>query len=168
MGLWRVPEKILLPAEPGGIGAFEFNGRLAGWDQVMAYAQAHYFWPSPAATPEVRSNTAVLFRFDADGVLKSVDFETARYDPQDPERSYRRSRVLLAGLVNRVQREGWVSADILVRPFYVVVDGLATGLIYHTAGEDEGEESEYSEEEVRLVPFDMIFRRPWTTGAYDT
>jgi hypothetical protein len=27
MGLWRVPEKILLPAEPGGVGTFEFNGR---------------------------------------------------------------------------------------------------------------------------------------------
>jgi hypothetical protein len=48
------------------------------------------------------------------------------------------------------------------------VDGLATGLIYCTEGEDESEESDYSPEEVRLVPFDYIFYRPWTTGDYST
>jgi hypothetical protein len=76
--------------------------------------------------------------------------------------------VLLARLVQQVQAEGWVSADILVRPFLVKLDGLATGLIYRTDGEDEGGESDYSPEEVRLVPFDKIFHRPWTDGRYDT
>jgi hypothetical protein len=168
MGLWHVPEKILLPAEPGRVSTFEFNGRLPNGDQVMAYAQAQYDLLSPSSPPFPRGHTAVLFRFDADGTLKSVEFESTGHDPQDPDRSYRKSRELLAKLVRPLQAEGWVSADILVRPFFVRVDGLATGLIYRTAGEDEGEESEYSEEEVRLVPFDKIFHRPWTDGNYDT
>ena len=65
-----------------------------------------------------------------------------------------------------------MSADILVRPFIVIVDGLETGLIYMTDGEDESEQeenfSEYSPECIRLVPFDKIFYRPWNTGEYDT
>lgn len=167
MGLWRVPEKVLLPAEPDfSPSTFEFNGRLANGDQVMAYAQARYHRLGAMDTPELRGHTAVLFRFDADGVLKAVDFESAGHDPQDTERSYRRVRVQLAGLVRKVGREGWESSDLLVRPFFVRVDGLETGLVYRTAGEDEGEE--YSEEEMRLVPFDMIFYRPWTTGEYST
>jgi hypothetical protein len=52
------------------------------------------------------------------------------------------------------------------------VDGLGTGLVYRTEGEDEAEGedegSEYSPEEVRLVPFDDTFYRPWTNGLYDT
>lgn len=168
MGLWRVPEKVLLPAEPGGVGTFEFNGRLADGDQVMAYAQARYYQAGALDTPELLGYTAVLFRFDAEGTLKAVDFASTPFDVQDRDRCYRRARVLLAELVKKVEQEGWVSADILIRPFFVRVDGLETGLIYRTTGEDEGEESEYSEEEVRLVPFDKIFHRPWTTGSYDT
>jgi hypothetical protein len=164
MGLWNVPEKVLLPAEPGLVSTFEFNGRLANGDQVMSYAQARY----TMNPPNLQGYTAVLFRFDVDGVLKAVDFASVGHDPQDPDHSYRQARTLLAGLVRKVEAEGWVSADILVRPFYVVVDGLATGLVYRTSGEDEGEDSEYSEEEVRLVPFDKIFYRPWTTGDYST
>jgi hypothetical protein len=168
MGMWQIPEKILLPAEPGGIGTFEFNGRLPNGDQVMAYVQAQHDVLSPASSPVLRGYTAVLFRFDADGTLKSVNFESAPQDTQDSDLSYSRSRVLLARLVQQVQAEGWVSADILVRPFLVKLDGLATGLIYRTDGEDEGGESDYSPEEVRLVPFDKIFHRPWTDGRYDT
>src|SRR5262245_61437740 len=104
MGLWRVPEKVLLPAEPGGVGTFEFNGRLADGDQVMAYAQARYHRIGAADPPDLRGHTAVLFRFDADGVLRAVDFASAGHDPRDPDRSYRRARVLLAGLVRKAER----------------------------------------------------------------
>ena len=168
MGLWRVPEKVLLPAEPGGTGTFEFNGRLTNGDQVMAYAQARYHQMGATDTPAVRGHTAVLFRFSADGALIAVDFASAAHDPQHPDFSYRRGRELLAVRVERITAEGWVSADILVRPFHVQVDGLRTGLVYMTDGEDEGEESDYSPECLRLVPFDKIFYRPWTTGEYDT
>jgi hypothetical protein len=168
MGLWRVPEKILLPAEPGRVGTFEFNGRLSNGDQVMAYAQAWYQYLSANAPPIVRSHTAVLFRFDTDGMLETCEFETVGFVKEDPDRSYREARRLLTKLVEGVKAEGWVSADILVRPFYVVVDGLATGLVYRTDGEDDGEGPEFSSEEVRLVPFDKVFYRPWTTGQHDT
>ena len=164
MGLWHVPEKILLPAEPGGISTFEFNGRLANGDQVMAYTQGMYDYPSNP--PAYRGDTAVLFRFDADGVLRTVDFASARHDPQHPDHSRQTARLRLEELVSKVKKEGWVSADILVRLFLVKVDGLATGLIYTTAGQDENDD--YSEEEVRLIPFDKIFYRPWTNGEYDT
>ena len=171
MGLWRIPEKVLLPAEAGGTGAFAFNGRLPTGEQVMAYVRSRTGDTAPVTRPYVRY-TAVLFRFDADGVLRSCEFASTTCwdgtDREDVERGYRRARELLSGLVRRAEAEGWAPADILVRPFYVVVDGLATGLVYRTEGEDEGEESESSPEEVRLVPFDRIFHRPWTTGEYDT
>jgi hypothetical protein len=75
---------------------------------------------------------------------------------------------LLRGLMEKVRGEGWVSANILIRPFFVMVDGLETGLIYITDGEDEGEGADSSPEHLRLAPFDIIFYRPWTTGVYDT
>jgi hypothetical protein len=168
MGLWQVPAKVLLPAEPDRSPAvFEFNGRLADGSQVMAYAQARHDRRGSANPPVLLGYTAVLFRFDADGGLVAVDFASADHDPRQPDLSYDRGRELLADLVQRVRAEGWESADIRVRPFYVEVDGLGTGLIYRTAGEDDGDE-EYSAEEVRLVPFDKIFRRPWTDGEYST
>jgi hypothetical protein len=172
MGLWRVPEKVLLPAEPDfSPSTFEFNGRLANGDQVMAYVGSRTGDTYPVTTPFTRY-TAVLFRFDADGVLRTCDFATTAhggdYLEKDPERSYRKARELLHNLVDKVRAEGWVSADILVRPFYVVVDELATGLVYTTDGEDEGEDVDYSPEQLRLVPFGKVFYRPWTTGEYDT
>jgi hypothetical protein len=90
--------------------------------------------------------------------------------PPQPEgaaergRGYREASELLAAFVAAVKAEGWESADILVRPFHVKVDGLATGLIYYTQGEGQGS----GVEEVRLVPFDKVFYRPWTDGRYDT
>jgi hypothetical protein len=171
MGLWQVPEKVLLPAEPGGVSTFEFNGRLPNGEQVMAYVGSRTGDTYPVTKAFVR-RTAVLFRFDPDGVLRSCEFATTAhggdYIEQDSERSYRKARELLHELVEKVKTEGWVSADILVRPFHVVVDGLSTGLIYSTDGEDEGEESDDSPEEVRLIPFGKIFHRPWTNGEYDT
>jgi len=173
MGLWRVPEKVLLPAEPDySPSTFEFNGRLANGDQVMAYvgSRTGQTYP-PSPTPFTR-HTAVVLRFNADGVLLTVDFATTAhggdYIEKDAERSWGKARELLAGLVRRVQAEGWESADILVRPFLVIVDGLETGLVYMTDGEDEGEASDSSPECLRLMPFDKIFYRPWTTGEYDT
>src|SRR5690349_9382638 len=155
MGLWRVPEKVLLPAEPDfSPSAFEFNGRLPNGDQAMAYVGSRTGDTYPVTVPFTRY-TAVAFRFDADGVLRTCDFATTAhgggYTEQDPERSYRKARDLLRELVDKVRAEGWVSADILVRPFYVVVDGLETGLLYQTDGEDEAEESDYSPEFLRLV-----------------
>jgi hypothetical protein len=167
MGLWPIPEKVLLPAQPGGVGTFEFNGRLPNGDQVMAYTQFRYHRPGAMDPPVPRGNVAVLFRFDADGVLKAVDFASVGHKADDPEWSYREARLLLANLVEKVVAEGWVSADILVRPFFVEVDGLATGLIYRTEGKDEENDWEYNEE-IRLVPFDIIFCRPWTNGEYST
>jgi hypothetical protein len=158
MGLWQVPEKILLPAEP--CGAFELNGRLPTGEQVMAYARTRYEYAGPGAPPAVRGHTAVLFRFDADGVLRTCEFGSAP--------TWEEARAILNRLAGKLAAEGWISADILVRPFYVVLDGLATGLVYWTDGEDDGEEADYSPEEVRLVPFDKIFHRPWTMGNYDT
>lgn len=167
MGLWRLPDVVLLPAEPDRSPAvFEHNGRLADGSQVMAYAQARHDRRA-AAPPVLRGHTAVLFRFDPAGRLVAVDFASADHDPRQPDLSYTRGRELLADLVRPLPAAGWVSADILVRPFYVEVDGLGTGLIYRTAGDDDGDE-EYSPEEVRLVPFDLIFRRPWTDGEYST
>lgn len=172
MGLWRVPQKVLLPAEPDGSPrVFEFNGRLAHGDQVMAYVGCRIGETAPSAIPYTRY-TAVVLRFDADGVLLSCDFDSTAhggdYLEKDADRSYRKARELLAGLVERVKAEGWESADIVVRPFYVVVDGLATGLVYRTDGEDEGEGPDCGPEEVRLVPFSITFRRPWDTGEYST
>lgn len=166
MGLWRIPDKILLPAEPGGVGTFEFNGRLPNGDQVMAYTQGRYHYRAETGPAEFRGYVAVMFRFDADGVLKSVNFKSV--GAGDPDYCYKQVRNHLAELVQPLQAEGWVSADILVRLFYVEVDGLATGLIYRTDGEDDSLEPTYNTEEVRLVPFDTIFHRPWTTGQYDT
>jgi hypothetical protein len=172
MGLWRVPDKVLLPAEPDSSPSpFEFNGRLANGDQVMAYVATRYGHTSPSAIPFIR-HTAIVFRFDADGVLLTVDFATTAwggdYIEQDSERSWSKARELLASLMRRVHAEGWASTDILVRPFHVQVDGLRTGLVYMTDGEDEGDESDSSTECLRLIPFDRIFYRPWTTGEYDT
>jgi hypothetical protein len=171
MGLWRIPEKILLPAEPDGPGTFEFNGRLPNGEQVMAYVGSRTDETYPPTKPIVR-HTAVLFRFDADGVLQSCEFATAKHGgdnlEQDGERSYRQARDQLDRLVQKVKAEGWVSANILVRPFYIVVDGLQTGLVYYTEGEDDEDEWEYSPEEVHLEPFGKIFYPPWTDGRYDT
>lgn len=177
MGLWRVPEKILLPAEPDySPSTFEFNGRLANGDQVMAYVGSRTGQTHPPSPTPFTRHTAVVFRFNADGVLLTVDFATTAhggdYIEKDAERSWRNARDLLTGLVGRVQSEGWVSADILVRPFHVIVDDLETGLLYQTDGQDESETEEdfadYSPESLRLVPFDIIFRGPWNTGSYDT
>jgi hypothetical protein len=78
----------------------------------------------------------------------------------------------LAGLVERVRPEGGESADILLRPYFVTVDGLETGFVFQTDGEDESETEEdfadYSPESLYMVPFDKVFHRPWTTGDYDT
>jgi hypothetical protein len=177
MGLWRVPEKVLLPAEPDfSPSAFEFNGRLANGDQVTAYVGSRTGQTHPPSPTPFTRHTAVVFRFNADGVLLTVDFDTTAhggdYVEKDAERSWREARELLLALVRRVQSEGWESADILVRPFYIMVDDLETGLIYMTDGEDESEQEEdfedYSPESVRLVPFDKVIRRPWNTGDYDT
>jgi hypothetical protein len=172
MGLWQIPEKVLLPAEPDfSPSPFEFNGRLANGDQVMAYIGSRTGDTHPVSTPFTR-HTAVVFRFDADGVLRTCNFSTTAhgggYIEQNPERSYEKAREILLGLLGEVRAEGWVSADILVRPFFVMVDDLETGLIYTTDGDDEEEISDYSPELLQLVPFDRIFRRPWTTGKYDT
>jgi hypothetical protein len=176
MGLWQLPEKILLPAEPGfSPNPFEFNGRLANGDQVMAYVGTRIGNTHPVTTPFTRY-TAVVLRFDGDGTLRTCDFATTAhgggYIEQDPERSYYTARELLLALVDKVRVEGWVSADILVRPFYVMVDDLETGLLYQADGEDESEGEEdfedYSPECLTLIPFDIIFRRPWDTGRYDT
>jgi hypothetical protein len=168
--MWQVPEKILLPAEPDG-GTFKYNGRLPNGDQVMAYVGSCALETHPPTKPYVWF-TAVLFRFDEDGVLRSCEFTTTSsggdYVEQDTKQSHRQARELLDQMVQPVKAEGWVSADIIVRPFYVVVDRFATGLIYRTEGEDEGEEPEDSPEEVRLVPFDKIFRPPWKDGLYST
>ena len=177
MGLWCVPEKVLLPAEPDfSPSPFEFNGRLANGDQMMAYVGSRTGQTHPPSPTPFTRHTAVVFRFDADGFLLTVDFATTLhggdYIEKDEDRSWRKARDLLADLVGRVQSEGWESGDILVRPFYVVVDDLETGLLYQTDGEDESEGEEdfqdYSPECLTLVPFHIIFRRPWNTGGYDT
>lgn len=173
MGLWRVPEKVLLPAEPDcSPSTFEFNGRLANGDQVMAFVGSRSGQTYPPSPTLFTRFTAVVFRFNADGVLITVDFATTAfggdYVEKDAERSKQKARELLAGLVKRVRSEGWEPADILVRPFYVIVDGMETGLVYMTEGEDEEEASDESPEYVRLVPFDKVFYRPWNTGGYDT
>ena len=177
MGLWCVPEKVLLPAEPDfSPNPFEFNGRLANGDQIMAYVGSRTGQTHPPSPTPFTQHTAVVLRFDADGVLLTVDFATTShgggYIEKDEDCSWRKARDLLADLVGRVQSEGWESGDILVRPFYVVVDDLETGLLYQTDGEDESEEEadfeDYSSERLTLVPFDIIFRRPWNTGRYDT
>jgi hypothetical protein len=147
MGLWRVPEKVLVPAMPDfSPNPFEFNGRLANGEQVMAYVGARTAQTHPPSSTPFTQYTAVVLRFNADGVLVTVDFATTA--------------------------EGWVSADILIRPFYIHIDDLETGLLYQTDGEDESKEEEDfqddSPERLTLVPFDIVFRRPWNTGTYDT
>jgi hypothetical protein len=171
MRLWRVPEKVLLPAEPGGVGPFAFNGRLPGGDQVLAYLGSRTGHTCPGNKPYV-TRTAVLFRFDAGGVLRTCQFDSTShgggYIEQDPERSYRKAKESLDSFVAAVKAEGWASADILVRPFYVRVDGFATGLVYSARGKGQGEGSGHSAEEVRLVPFGQTFHPPWTDGRYET
>ena len=171
MGKWRLPEKILLPAEPDRNGTFRHNGRLANGDQVMAYIASAVGETWPVTRPHTWL-TAILFRFDPEGLLLSCEFASTAfggsYAETSSEAGTRRAKELLASLVAPLADEGWVSADILVRLFYVRLDQVATGLVYRTSGEDEGEESEDSPEEVRLVPFDKIFHRPWTDGIYDT
>jgi hypothetical protein len=87
---------------------------------------------------------------------------------QDSERSYYKARELLNSMVQSVKAEGWVSADILVRPFYIIVDAIATGLVYATEGENDAAEWEQSPERVYLEPFGKVFYPPWTDGRYDT
>jgi hypothetical protein len=175
MGLWKIPEKILLPAEPEfAPSVFEFNGRLANGDHIMAYVADSRGDTCPVTKPIVW-RTAVLFRFNADGVLLSCNFDTAAhsgdYIEQDPGRSYQKARRLLDKLVSGLRDEGWVSANIFVRPFFVRLDHLQTGLVYCAGTDDEdeaeGEVPRYGPE-VRLLPFDFIFHRPWNTGSYDT
>ncbi len=169
MGLWQIPERVLLPAEPDfSPSPFEFNGRLANGDQVMAYIGSRTGDTYPVSTPFTR-HTAVVHRFDGDGTLRTCDFATTAhgggYIEQDPERSYHTARELLFGLVDKVRVEGWVSADILFRPFFVLVDDLETGLLDNSVGDDDGEEAvDYSPECITLVPFDRIFRRPMDHG----
>jgi hypothetical protein len=174
MGLWKVPETILLPAEadiPESV--FEFNGRLANGDQVLAYVGERRGETHPPTTPFVNL-TAVLLRFDASGALLTVRFATTAYDgdhvEQNPERAYRKARRLLEGMVGDVKAEGWSPAGITVRPFCVVVDGFETGLVYQTDGEYEEPDPEdpWTPEMARLRPFGYIFYRPWNDGVYST
>ena len=176
MGSWQVPNKVLLPAEADlSPSVFEFNGRLANGDQVMAYVGSRTGDTRPATTPFTR-HTAVVFRFDADGALLACDFATVAHGgdstEKDPERGYRAARELLFGLVDKVRVEGWASADILVRPFYVMVDDLETGSSTKPLGRTRARLRRTSgttaPSAYALVPFDRIFRRPWTTGEYDT
>ena len=175
MGSWQVPNKVLLPAEADlSPSVFEFNGRLANGDQVMAYVgsgpgtRARPPRPSRGTRPSCSAST----RTGPSWPATSPRRRRRGFYREGPGAGLPRGRELLFGLVDKVRVEGWASADILVRPFYVMVDDLETGLLYQTAGEDESEAEEdfgdYSPECLTLVPFDRIFRRPWTTGEYDT
>ena len=74
MGLWRVPEKVLLPAEAGGIGTFEFNGRLADGDQVMV----NWFLTAPyVGTKEVVGGTGKYLGITGKGTFAGTPLKAS-------------------------------------------------------------------------------------------
>ncbi|WP_020472794.1 hypothetical protein [Zavarzinella formosa] len=175
MGLWKIPAKIKLPAEPDdGPCPFEFNGKLPNGDQVMAFVGERRGKTYPLEQ-DFTTFVAAVLRFNADGVLLSCHFNKtshgAGYLEQDEERSRRTAREQLEKLLEPVLTGGWKPADIMVRPFFIMIEGLETGLIYQTAGDDGDEDAEtegYSPEHVMFLPAGYVFYRPWTTGEYDT
>lgn len=174
MGLWHVPVKVLLPAEADlPTSTFAHNGHLPTGEQIMGYVASEYRLASPTTTPFTQ-HSAIVFRFDADGTLLTVHFNSisygGEYSQQQSAEYWQRACALLDELMQDVHAAGWVSAAILVRPFHVIVDGVRTGLEYVTDGEDEDEEdaADYRSECLRLIPFDKIFCRPWTDGEYST
>jgi hypothetical protein len=182
MALWEMPEKILLPSH-----MFEGQvGRLRNGDQVMGYIASHgplcmrprcLSGGDPWADQPQRW-TAVVHRFSPSGQHLASHSRTGTHPKpaaesgwSSPEETARDRQVradALDSLLKPLKAAGWEDADILVRPFYVFIDGLGHGLALHVEGENTEGDEEFDPQWVRLDPFGFMFHRPWDSGRWDS
>lgn len=171
MGLWKLPEKVMLPSQYDQAPApFEFNGQLPDGTQVLAYVEAPadgLLPPDSSGRPGYRF-LAAIHEFDADGHHRLVRTRhlSGRYD-EHAELGARTSagmRELMAPYL----AAGWCPGAIRVRPFFVQIDGRSHGLLFRAYGGGlEGAEGE-REEAVFLQPIGCVFYPPYDSGTYDT
>jgi hypothetical protein len=74
----------------------------------------------------------------------------------------------LQALLAPLKAGGWEDADILIRPFYLFLNGVGHGLAGDVEGDDPTWDEDYDPQEVRLDPIGYIFHRPWDSGAFST
>lgn len=163
-----VPEAIPIAREAGY--RTDTIGRFAGGQFFASVTSAYrdgysHTWGPPNDHKRI---FAVLHTFDADGRhfdsdiwhagTQSEQLQVQHSSPDEAPvtKAYARLDKLLAELPCREY------ADIAIRPFQVVFDGVLFGLVIEQHGEDETEDN-WAE----LYPNGLGFHEPWD-GLYDT
>lgn len=180
MGLWKPPEKILLPSEHDDAPSlFEYNGHLPDGTQILAYL----FTPPDGELPADASGEpgyrylAAIHEFDADGHHRLARTAILTGRCRDPMAVGPAAHEQLREMVAPYRAAGWRPGDIRVRPFLVRLNGYSHGLVYEADGdglegdvcEEEGCEcGEEREGAVFFYPFWFPFRPPYDSGSYDT
>jgi hypothetical protein len=182
MAVWSIPAKILIPA-----GLWEgCIGRLADGRQVLGYGAKHL---PPCVRPRCLEGddpwagkpsrwAVAVHLFDADGhhlachSTLGVDPPPASPDGirsrEEMERDDLVAAKALQALLDPLKAGGWEDADIRVRPFYLVLDGVGHGLACEVEGDDPIWDDDYDPQVFRLHPIGYIFHRPWDAGEFST
>jgi hypothetical protein len=160
------PDKLRIPHDGH---RFEFVGHLPDGRQFMAFVTGAFpdGFKLNLNTDEwqkVKSWSAVLHLFDADGNHMSSEVKLGGYDVEGrvaTDKAWSALGKMLAQLKPGKPELG----DIWVRQFAMTVDGVTHSLLYDAfKGEEDGPMIEC----VMLEPRDIMFHPPWDSGEYST
>jgi hypothetical protein len=161
------PDKVRIPRDDH---RFEYVGRLADGRQFMAFVTGAF--PDGLElnwyTDEwrmVKSWTAVLHLFDAEGNHLNIDVKLGGYDIEGRDIACDKAWSALDTMLAELGPEKPELTDIWVRQFTVPIAGVTHSLLYKAfKPEDEAPMVEC----VMLEPRDIMFHPPWDSGEYST
>lgn len=161
------PDKLRVPHDGR---RFKYVGRLADGRQFMAFVTGAFpdhvnlNWDTDEWR-KVKSWSAVLHMFDAEGNHLSTEVKLGGYDIEERsvavDKAWSELERMLAPLGSGKPELG----DIWVRQFAVEIEGVTHSLLYETF---QGEEDGPVFEGVMLEPRDIMFHPPWDSGEYST